>query len=94
MSRKDAIAAQRQLRYNPKTATVMEMHEILDNLFIHLENTGSISNSDLMKMTTLSLIDDYRDEMISCNKNWKGVLDRLDKYFINTSCLFRAGNNY
>lgn len=50
---------------------------VLDKMFVNLANTGSLSNSNLMKITTLALVDDYYDEMIGCDRRWKRQLDDL-----------------
>lgn len=57
---------------------MVDLHNILDTVFVHLENTGSISNTNLMKIVTLSLINDYKDEMIACNVSWKRTLNDLE----------------
>lgn len=46
---------------------MVDLHNSLDVFFNHLENTGSVSDKTLMKLMTLSLIDDYKDEMVACN---------------------------
>ena len=57
-----------QINQQPKTVGVMvDLHNSLDVFFNHLENTGSVSDKTLMKLMTLSLIDDYKDEMVACN---------------------------
>ena len=72
-----------------KIADAMEMHDMIDNMFRHLGNTGSISNSDLMKITTLSLIDDYKEDMIKCNRNWKRIIEDIESNLSGSSCMLR-----
>lgn len=67
---------------------MVDLHNSLDMFFTHLENTGSVSDKNLMKMMTLSLIDDYRTEMEACNSSWKRILDDIEFSFKGTSCMF------
>lgn len=60
-----------------------DLHNILDAMFMRLENTGSISNTNLMKVVTLSLINDYKDEMIACNESWRRILNDLENQLSN-----------
>lgn len=64
------------------------MDKIMNRMFTRLGNTGMISNAEMAKIMTLSLIDDYRDEMIECNSKWKRILDDIEFGIIGSSCLF------
>lgn len=66
---------------------MVDLHTVMDNLFVRLENTGSLGNTDLMKIVTLSLIDDYRDEMEQCDPSWRRILNDIEASFAGTSCL-------
>lgn len=68
---------------------MVDLHNSLDVFFNHLENTGSMSDKTLMKLMTLSLINDYKDEMVACNPQWKRTLEDIESSFMGTSCLFK-----
>lgn len=62
-----------------KTADVMvDFHYTMDMFFTHLGNTGSVSNANLMKIMTLALLDDYKDEILACNPSWKRIISDLE----------------
>lgn len=69
---------------------MVNIHDTIDQFFMHLENTGSISDSNLVKITLLSLIDDYYSEIIACNPKWKDIIDEIIMSFRGTSCLFKS----
>ena len=53
---------------NPKNAAAMDdVRGSLCWFFGKAENTGSVSDAEFIAMTTLSLIDEYRDEIVSCD---------------------------
>lgn len=68
---------------------MVDLHNSLDVFFNHLGNTGSMPDKTLMKLMTLSLINDYKDEMVACNPSWKRTLEDIESSFMGTSCLFK-----
>ena len=55
-----------------------DFHYTMDMFFTHLGNTGSVSNANLMKIMTLALLDDYKDEMLACNPYWRRTISDLE----------------
>ena len=66
---------------------MVECGNVFKRFFTHLENTGSVSDPDFVKVMVLSLIDDYGDEIVQCNPCWERVLDDIAFSFRGTSCI-------
>lgn len=69
--------------------------ETLDNVFnkffTRVGNVGIVPNSDIVKMTILSLVDDYGEEMVRCDGSYKRKLDDMIFDITGSSCLFGVG---